>query len=416
LTTTQQGRQKRGVTACLDRYEPRPEHADLATLAAEAEVLAAQLRPGLEPPPARWRSLRRQGRGIGTLLRNHAANLRLARQGRDDLWPLYFIWSVHRACNFRCTYCDDHRGQKHPDLPADALLSTDQAVRLLRVMRTRTPSVLMSGGEPTLRGDLPQLTRAARDLNYFPIIMNTNGSRHHQLLRRPEWCGWLADIDHLVVSLDALDLAVLERMWGHGGAADVLRNILMLRELAGPMQFKLMISTVIQPGAVHHARDVLNFCNDLGLCFCPMPVNIGPTIDTALFDDPQYAGLVELILERKRQGYLIAGSERLNRRMLQAEPLVCRNTLKPHVDYDGHLIWPCKGTVDVEPVRINALDFPDLEALFAHAGGLVDPNGFQDRCGAHCNWSQNYTTDAYAHGLENPGSIFREVLNFLRVV
>ena len=38
------------------------------------------------------------------------------------------------------------------------------AVRLLEVMRTGTPAVYFAGGEPTLRADLPALTRRARDL------------------------------------------------------------------------------------------------------------------------------------------------------------------------------------------------------------------------------------------------------------
>ena len=395
-------------------YGPRSGHFIWSDLQGEARELAARIRPGLSPPAPRWRTAWRKMRGITTLLGNHLANHRLARQGREDLWPLYFIWSVHRACNFRCQYCDDHRGHKHPDLPADRVLGTKDAIRLLRIMRSRTPSVLMSGGEPTLREDLPRLTRAARELDYYPIIMNTNGSRLHRLLLDPHWRSWLADLDHVVVSLDSLDPAVLSDMWGSPRTEEVVRNILVLRELAPEHQFKLMISTVIQPGAVSHARDVLDFCNDLDLCFCPMPVNVGPSIDRTLFHDPDYSGLVELILERKHLGFPIAGSERLNRQMLTAAPLQCRNTLKPHIDYDGYLIWPCKGCVSVDPARIDVLPFSNLESLYEHAKGLIDPTGFQERCGAHCNWSQNYTTDAYAHGLMNWRSIVKEVADFLR--
>jgi molybdenum cofactor biosynthesis enzyme MoaA len=188
--------------------------------------------------------------------------------GREDLRPLYFIWTLVRTCNFRCPYCDDHRGRRYPDLPKDGTLSTEDGIRLLRILRTGTPSVYFSGGELILRKDLPRLTRTARDLDYFPIIINTNASVIDRLLERDEWRTWLADTDIVIVSLDALHLPTLERMWAYAHPERVVRNLLLLRRLAGPMRFKLMVNTVIQPGASEHARDVLDFANDLGIWFC----------------------------------------------------------------------------------------------------------------------------------------------------
>ncbi len=179
---------------------------------------------------------------------NYLHNRRLSRAGREDLRPLYFIWTLLRECNFCCTYCDDHRGQRYPELPGEGALDTKDALALLRIMRTGTPSLYFAGGEPTMRKDLPQLTRAARDLDYHPIIINTNGSTVDRLLRRERWRTWLADTDIIVVSLDGLDLEMLGRTWVYRRPLDVLRNLLVLRNLSGPMGFKLMINTVIQPG------------------------------------------------------------------------------------------------------------------------------------------------------------------------
>ena len=102
----------------------------------------------------------------------------------------------------------------------------------------------------------------------------------------------------------------------------------------------------------------------------------------------------------------------MNQRLLSGAPLDCRNTLKPHVDHDGRLFWPCKASVDVEPLAIDVLAFDHVDALWDHARGRIDPAGFQDRCGARCNWAQNYTTDAYAHGLAHPMSLAAEVARF----
>ncbi len=397
-------------------YRPSENHPDWSELFLDARMRAVQLRPLLQPPVALWREFQRRARSWSRVVRNHQINRRLARAGREDFRPLYLLWTTQRSCNFRCTYCDDHQGARYPDLRNEGVLGTDQAVRMLEIMRTKTPSVLLAGGEPTLRKDLPVITRAARNLNYYPIIVDTNGSVVHRLLAKPEWSSWLADVDHLVVSLDALETEVLTSMWRYANARDVLRNILLLRELAGEMRFELMISTVIQPNAIRHACDVLNWSNDLGICFCPMPKNVGPTIDRSLLHDEDYRRLVALILDRKRAGYRIAGSLRMNERLLTAEKLECRNTLKPHIDHNGNLFWPCKPSVEVEPLEVNVLEFNSVDEIYDYASAIIDPTGFQNRCGAHCNWSQHYTTDAYAYGLKHAWSILLEIVGFLRAV
>lgn len=399
-------------------YRPRTGHPEWTHLQAEANAIAQHVQPGLEPPRNGWREWRRRARAYATTARHFLVNRRLVQAGHEDLRPLYFIWTVLRTCNLRCAYCDDHRGRRYPELPKDGVLSTEDGVRLLRILRTGTPSVYFSGGEPTLRRDLPRLTRAARDLDYFPIIVNTNASVIDRLLERAEWSAWLADTDIVIVSLDALHLPTLERMWVYPRPERVVRNLLLLRRLAEPMRFKLMVNTVIQPGAVEHAGDVLDLANDLGIWFCPVPVNTGPTVHRALAGDRAYFDLADLILQRKADGYPISGSPRMLRRLLWSEPLACRNTLKPHVDHDGRLFWPCKASVNVEPERIDVLQFPDVESLYRYAAGQIDPTGFHGpgprQCGANCNWAQNYSTDAYVYGLQHPLSLFRDIGEFLR--
>ncbi|MBI2058950.1 MAG: radical SAM protein [Nitrospirae bacterium] len=398
-------------------YRPKPGHPDWPRLAAEAKQLADEILPTLERPRTGRHDLGRKLGSYRTVVRNYLDNRRRAKAGREDLRPLYFIWTTLRSCNFSCTYCDDHQGHKYPDLPNDGVLNTEQGIRLLEIMRTRTPSVYFAGGEPTMRQDLPTLTRAARNLNYYPIIINTNASLIHRWLKKESWKTWLADTDFIVVSLDALDLSLLNDMWIYGRSQDVLRNLLLLRELAEPMNFKLMVNTVIQPGHLQEAGAVLDFANDLGITFCPVPMNIGPTINAALKGDGEYLALADRILERKQQGYPITGSLRMNRRLLHSEPLNCRNTVKPHIDFDGRLVWPCKATVNVKPEYINVLDFKDVDTLYDYAASKVNPTKFHgpacNQCGANCNWAQNYTTDTYFNGLVHPLSMVRDAFEFL---
>ncbi len=397
-------------------YQPKPGHPDWADLGKRARELAAKVRPQLERP-GRRRLGRRMLKAYRTAVGNFGLNLKLSRQGRDDLRPLYFIWTMLRACNFRCTYCDDHRGRMYPDLSDKGKLSTAEGKDLLRIMRSRTPSVYFAGGEPTARKDLPELTREAAELGYYPIVINTNASLIPKMIVKDSWKTWLADTDIVVVSLDGLDLAAMGDLWVTKTPSDVFLALLLLRDLAEEMKVKLLVNTVIQPGRVHLARDVLDFACDTGIWFTPVPMNVGPRVHDAFRDDPEYEALVQTILERKRQGHRITGSLRMNERLLRSAPLECKNTLKPHVDFDGKLIWPCKAAVNTEPEYIDILQFEDLDSLYEHARQQISPDGFHgpgpDQCGADCNWAQNYTTDTYAHGLRHPMSLLREVFEFL---
>lgn len=403
--------------AIFRRYTPKAGHPDWPALFEAARRLARDIRDAQEPARPAWRDAIRRARSVRTAATCFAINAARARAGREDFLPLYFIWTTHRACNFLCTYCDDHRGRRYPELPLDGALDTADGIRLLRIMRTRAASVYFSGGEPTLRRDLPVLVRAARDLDYYPIIINTNAATLDTLLLRDAWRTFLADIDQIVVSLDALDLATLRDMWRWKRPERVVKNLLVLRELASEFRIRLAVNCVIQPGATEHARDVLDFAADLRIWFSPVPMNVAQRVAMRP-DDPAYRKLAELILRRKAEGQLMNGSLRMNRRLLFGEPLDCRNTLKPHIDHDGYLFWPCKSAANVEPRRVNVLDFAHVDDLWAHGRSLIDPTGFHgpgpDQCGGACNWAQNYSTDAYAEGLRRPLSLVGEVRDFLR--
>ena len=405
------------MTVALPSPTPRRGRPDWTTLQAEADELAATVRPTLQPPLRGPREALRRAAAWRTALRNYGVNRGRHRAGRWDLLPLYFIWTTLRSCNFTCTYCDDHRGRKYPDLPTAGTLDTERALGLLKVMRTGTSSVYFAGGEPTLRKDLPVLVRAARDLRYDPIVVNTNASIFDRLLTKPGWSTFLADVDILVVSLDGLDLDDLARTWVTDEPEAVLRNLLLLHQLSQSMRFKLLVNTVIRPERLGDAADVLDLAERLGIWFTPVPMNVGPRTAAGLQESPEYRALVRRILERKEAGHRVTGSMRMNRRLLLGDQLTCRNTLKPHIDFDGRLAWPCKASVNVEPIWVDVLQFDDVDSLYAHASTLRDPTQFHgpgpEQCGADCNWAQNYTTDEYAWGLEHPGSLLGSVGEFL---
>lgn len=82
------------------------------------------------------------------------------------------------GCDFRCPYC--HNSELlHPDCPTQ--LEEEELLSFLGKRRGLLDGVCITGGEPLLRPDLPDLLEKIRALGY-PVKLDTNGS-HPQRLR-----------------------------------------------------------------------------------------------------------------------------------------------------------------------------------------------------------------------------------------
>lgn len=388
----------------------------LGCIEAEAADLAAELLPRLAPAVRGPADVRRRLASYRTAATSWLENARRLRRGDECLRPAYFIWTMTNRCNFACEYCDNHRGEKYPDLPDRGRLDTEGGQRLLQVMRTGTSALYFCGGEPTLRNDLPELTREAWNLGYFPLMINTNAALLHRRLATPGWEDWLARMDVVICSLDSLDPGALDTLYVTSDGADVIRNVAALARLGDHTGTKVVVNTVIRPGHVDEAADVFDWAQRTGVWFVPVPVNHGPAVEHSLLDDPGYARLAERILARKRAGGRILGSVRLLERLLGQAHIRCLPTLKAHIDPDATVWWPCKPCVNVAPVKVPVLDHDTLDEVWAAGRRLVDPTGFHgpgpDQCGADCGWAQNYAADLYAEGLRHPLRLMGAIRDF----
>ncbi len=153
--------------------------------------------------------------------------------------------SVIEACNFRCPYCMP--ADKTPD---DALLQNaarlsfeqiEQAVKAFVKLGVR--KVRLTGGEPLLRKNLPELVqRLSRISELEDIALTTNGSlleKHAIALRQ-------AGLHRLTISLDALDADIFSTLSGGRGRVQDILNGIEAAEAAGFTALK--INAVVQRG------------------------------------------------------------------------------------------------------------------------------------------------------------------------
>ena len=158
--------------------------------------------------------------------------------------------SVIDKCNFRCPHCMPAEifGADYDFLPKAKLLSNEEIVRLATLFaQLGVTKFRLTGGEPLLRPNLPQLvSRLAEIEGIEDLALTTNAfylDRHAKALKE-------AGLHRLTISLDSLDDDVFQIMnGGRATVAQVLRGL----EAAENAGFEnLKINCVVKKGVNEH--------------------------------------------------------------------------------------------------------------------------------------------------------------------
>jgi len=120
------------------------------------------------------------------------------------------VWNITRRCNLKCVHCYAHA----KDQVFDNELTTEEGKNLIDdLSRFKVPVLLLSGGEPTIREDLPELAAYAIEKGMRAVI-STNGTLITQQMARV-----LKDIglSYVGISLDGME-KIHDRFRGVKGA------------------------------------------------------------------------------------------------------------------------------------------------------------------------------------------------------
>jgi uncharacterized radical SAM superfamily Fe-S cluster-containing enzyme len=133
-------------------------------------------------------------------------NLQFKLQQRTCLALL----EVTDRCNLGCPVCIANSSNTHGDLP---LSQIEWILKSLRGKGNHNPPIQISGGEPTVRRDLPRIVCLAKKLDFKFVEVNTNGL---EIGRRADLAWQLADsgLDGIYLQFDGLN----------GKAHEVLRG------------------------------------------------------------------------------------------------------------------------------------------------------------------------------------------------
>jgi len=266
--------------------------------------------------------------------------------------PYAVTFYVTHKCNLDCSYCT----QKEPDVFSDEL-PTKQTIQLLKRIRRETDSIVITGGEPTLRADIEELLEAARfECKFRSLLMITNGTL---LDRKPRI---LRAVTGLVVSLDALASDPTNPLSKPAALPKVLENLEFAKEKLGSPK-RITISTVIEQWNISEVERLLDWCGEQGFVFAAQSAQMEKMPNLALLQNPKYQALVDKIVERCRKGVQpINGTARTIETLLRFGDFQCYPTMFPRVYPNGDVFYPCE---PLRKVAGNLLRDGSLKKIFA---------------------------------------------------
>ncbi|MCW8346700.1 GTP 3',8-cyclase MoaA [Vibrio sp. ZSDZ65] len=134
----------------------------------------------------------------------------------------YLRLSVTDVCNFKCTYCLPD-GYKPPGHKRPAFLTLPEIKRVVTAFADcGTSKVRITGGEPSLRKDFPEIIETvANTPGIVKVATTTNGYRMAKQV--DQWQS--AGLTHINVSVDSLDPRMFYQITGENKFTDVMQGI-----------------------------------------------------------------------------------------------------------------------------------------------------------------------------------------------
>ncbi len=154
------------------------------------------------------------------------SNFLLMLQDRQNRVLSYLRISVTERCNFRCVYCMPESGVELS--PRENILSFEEIARVATVgARLGLTKIRLTGGEPTVRRDLPLLVQMLRAIPQIrEIAMTTNAALLGELAAPLKNAG----LDRVNISLDTLNRERMKSLSRRDLFNDVMRGIEAARD------------------------------------------------------------------------------------------------------------------------------------------------------------------------------------------
>jgi len=266
-------------------------------------------------------------------------------------------------CNGKCSFCSIH------SLP-ESLLGTDMNTEQIKYLIDELANLgvlalSFTGGEPTLRKDLPELIYHTGIVHNFMNGMATNGYLLPKLFKENK----IEGLDYVLISLDYPTAELHNKMRG----IKVFDKIIESIHLANKHNIKVIISTVVMKDNIHLMDDICQLAEKLGCSIeiypCEDIIRDYPNKSYHIQDIHEMIPSIstwsnQIRLLRKKYHNILTDpiSVEVVQKGFGGYPQYKQNILRCHVaeaylfiSHDGFISYPCK----IHPIeKFNALKYP----------------------------------------------------------
>jgi MoaA/NifB/PqqE/SkfB family radical SAM enzyme len=253
---------------------------------------------------------------------------------------------------------------------------------ILRKIIELTPTLYITGGEPTLEPNIGEVLRLARQIGFWPVCINTNAI---VLDKRPEVPVYA---DKVVVSLHAGTakkhaevLGVSERQ-----GERVFDNIVQTSKVAKSYGNTLSVNCVLTGDNIGEARGVIEFClaHKISIAVVPaiqrhMPMIANGEADK-LRDYRDFLG--EVIRLKARQPDAVVGTRSYLEHIRRLGGFQCRPSGIITISQGGHIVNPCDYKYHTVPKTLGETDgTKSIESQLRHH---LEFASAYESCGGNC--------------------------------
>ncbi|MEZ5391362.1 MAG: radical SAM protein [Bryobacterales bacterium] len=250
--------------------------------------------------------------------------------GSSVVTPYSAVFYATHKCNLDCSYCT----QKNPEVFSEEV-DTEATMRIFANIRKDVDTLLITGGECLMRGDIEELVRRAKqEIGFRSVLVVTNGV----LLDKRK--SILPHLNGLIVSLDAMQHDRTEPMSKSAQVPRVLDNLMLAKQTLRPDA--ITISCVLDLWNLDEAERILAFCQEHGFQFSVQSSqNNGKFPSFQFLEDERYQAFVDkLIAMRKARTARINGTPKLlETLLLRFEEFKCYPTMFPRVYPNGDVFY-----------------------------------------------------------------------------
>lgn len=306
-----------------------------------------------------------------------SSKLRIAKGVLLRSNPLYVQFYVTARCNLTCQQCNIVYANS--DVTECGIEEVERIARNLSKLGTAI--VLLTGGEPFARKDLPEIVKAFRR-NGIHVRMQTNGTASEEALARCVEHG-ARDIS---ISLDTLDPELQDSINGgfSGSWRRALEAVSRVTKVFPADESFAAFGCVLAPRNIEHVPDVVRFGTEIGFYTSLVPIHVTDqlkpmgfrTYDKDLGFRPEHVPRVDALIARlremKREGCLLYDSEEYLdniARFVRGEPLTWRRRNDEVCDSpglyfailpNGHFAVCCDHRLHGESVPVYDPAFPEI--------------------------------------------------------